>query len=39
MVAIQQNFASKGAAGLNSSMEDMLRLTQTITMGERKDTE
>ena len=37
MVAIQNNqFAlAKGGAGLDSSMEDMLRLTQTVTMGER----
>jgi hypothetical protein len=36
LVAIQNNqFAGVGSGGLNSSMEDMLRTTQTITMGDR----
>lgn len=37
MVAIQQNFgAGVGGAGLDSGLEETLRMTQTITMGERK---
>lgn len=38
IVAIQQNFGSgRGGDGLNSSLEDTLRMTQTITMGERNE--
>ena len=39
MVAIQNNqFAmGKGGSGLDSSMEDMLRLTQSVTMGQKED--